>query len=84
MLLICFFKSQPACLTLGTCYNILDSSENVRKRRGLTEGLADNESDALLQLRFLCNSEVKILKEIIWRLVNLPGDKNVEEKNHFL
>lgn len=62
MLLICFFKSQPACLTLGTCYNILDSSENVRKRRGLTEGLADNESDALLQLRFLCNSEVKILK----------------------
>lgn len=84
MLLICFFKSQPACLPLGTCYNILDSSENVRKRRGLTEGLVDNESDALLQLRFLCNSEVKILKEIIWRLVNLPGDKNVEEKNHFL
>lgn len=64
MLLICFFKSQPACLTLGTCYNILDSSENVRKRRGLTEGLVDNESDALLQLRFLCNSEVKILKAI--------------------
>lgn len=42
----------------GTCYNTLDSSENVLKRRGLTEGLADNESGAFL---LLCNSEAKDL-----------------------
>lgn len=38
----------------------------------------DNESDAFLQLRLLCNSEVKILKYL--KIGNLPGDKNVGRK----
>lgn len=36
----------------GTCYNTLDSSENVLKRSGVAEGLADNESGAFLLLLF--------------------------------
>ena len=43
----------------------------------------DNESDAFLQLRFLCNSEVKILNAFEDWLTYLVI-KMYEEKNNFL
>lgn len=52
------FKTIPTPFGQGTCYNTLDSSENVLKRSGLTEGLADNESGTFL---LLCNGEAKRL-----------------------